>query len=239
MKKTFLEIGSIILAIMIIFTGCSSANLNSEGYVNNNLPINSTEVSVSHTTTTQTTTDLTNIEKDGILYMVEEEKLAHDVYSYLYDLWGLTIFKNIQSSEQTHMNEVLGLIEKYGLVAPSTLYKQGVFTDPHLQQLYNDLTTQGSKSIVDALKVGALIEETDIIDLKSYINNTDKNDIKTVYTNLMNGSKNHLRAFVSQLSSNGVKYAPVLLSVEEYNAIVGTSNGSSNGKGNFGKSGGH
>ncbi|BAL80313.1 DUF2202 domain-containing protein [Caldisericum exile] len=164
MKKTLLAIGSIILAIGIIFTGCSSANLGSIGSVTNNPTDNPTQVVVSPSTTT--TSDLANIEKDGLLYMVEEEKLARDVYGYLYNLWGLTTFKNIQSAEQTHMDEVLSLIDKYGLTAPSTLDEPGVFTDPHLQELYKTLTEQGSKSLVDALKVGALIEETDIIDLK-------------------------------------------------------------------------
>ena len=36
--------------------------------------------------------------------MAEEEKLAYDVYGYLYDLLGLTTFKNIQSAEQNHMD---------------------------------------------------------------------------------------------------------------------------------------
>ncbi|BAL80314.1 DUF2202 domain-containing protein [Caldisericum exile] len=59
--------------------------------------------------------------------------------------------------------------------------------------------------------------------------------MKTVYTNLMKGSENHLRAFVSQLSANGVKYAPVLLTTDEYNSII---NGTT-GKGKVSNQGGH
>ncbi|WP_372816136.1 DUF2202 domain-containing protein [Pyrococcus kukulkanii] len=50
--------------------------------------------------------ELTQEERDGLLYMVEEEKLAHDVYTKLDEKWGLEIFKNIANSESTHVNAV-------------------------------------------------------------------------------------------------------------------------------------
>lgn len=38
-------------------------------------------------------------EIEGLLFMREEEKLAHDVYLALYAKWGLPIFQNIAQSE--------------------------------------------------------------------------------------------------------------------------------------------
>lgn len=38
----------------------------------------------------------------------------------------------------------------------------------------------------------------------------------------MKGSRNHLRAFVSQLKSRGIEYVPQYLSPEEYQAIIST-----------------
>lgn len=43
-------------------------------------------------------------EKDAILYMREEEKLARDVYEFLYAKWNVNTFGNIRRSEQTHMD---------------------------------------------------------------------------------------------------------------------------------------
>jgi len=83
------------------------------------------------------------------------------------------------------MDQVANLVAKYSLELPLTYDKVGVFSDPHLQELYNTLIEKGLKSIVDALSVGALIEETDIADLKAYMNMTDNNAIKTVNSNLM------------------------------------------------------
>jgi len=44
----------------------------------------------------------------------------------------------------------------------------------------------------------------------------------------MQGSENHLRAFVSQLSSRGVDYTPSVITLNEYNAIIGSATGEGN-----------
>ena len=153
--------------------------------------------------------ELDEQEKEGILHMREEEKLARDVYLTLYEKWGLPIFRNIARSEQNHMDAVKVLIEKYGLEDPveEVHDEVGKFVNPEIQQLYNQLVEEGSKSLEDALKVGATIEDLDIKDLEEYASETDNADIKTIYNNLMKGSRNHLRAFTSQLESRfGVTY---------------------------------
>ncbi|HPW11047.1 MAG TPA: DUF2202 domain-containing protein, partial [Methanoregulaceae archaeon] len=75
------------------------------------------------------------------------------------------------------------------------------FTDPVLQNLHDDLIARGSASPVEALKAGVLVEETDIADLNKALVTTEKNDIRTVYNNLLQGSMNHLNAFQSNLAS--------------------------------------
>jgi len=163
---------------------------------------------------------LTDVEKEDLMYMVEEEKLARDVYLTLYEKWKHRVFYNIAQSEQTHVDTVRLLIEKYNLSDPTKGKEIGEFTNPKFEKLYKELVDKGSKSLENALKVGAMIEELDIADLKDCLNHTDKLDIKTVYQNLMKGSRNHLRAFVSNLNNLGVSYEPVYLSKEEFEAIV-------------------
>ena len=116
--------------------------------------------------------ELSEAEKEGILYMREEEKLARDVHLKLYEIWGLQIFRNIADSEQTHMDAVKLLISRYNLEDPAPS-EVGKFSNPTLQELYYQLVELGSKSLEDALKVGAMIEEIDIVDLKRHINVTD------------------------------------------------------------------
>ena len=162
-------------------------------------------------------------EVEGILYMREEEKLARDVYLTLYEMYGLQIFRNIAESEQRHMDAVLSLIEKYGLEDPA-VDEVGVFTNPELQELYNQLIERASQGVVEAVLVGALIEEKDIIDINKLIEQTDNPDIIRVFTNLVNGSANHLKAFAAEYERlTGEPYQPQLLSQEQYEAVVASA----------------
>jgi hypothetical protein len=104
----------------------------------------------------------------------------------------------------------------------------GEFVDEELQALYDQLVDQGSQSLVEALKVGAAIEEIDILDLEAYLSQTENADIQRVYESLVRGSRNHLRAFVSSLERQGVEYERTYLSPEAYDEIVnsGTERGS-------------
>jgi hypothetical protein len=98
-----------------------------------------------------------------------------------------------------HMTRVKDLLDRYGLPDPAAGKAVGEFTNPVLQQLYDDLMAQGSLSSTEALKVGVTIEEVDIKDLRNNIAATNKTDILQVYNNLLNASYNHLSAFNSQL----------------------------------------
>jgi hypothetical protein len=168
-------------------------------------------------------------ETAGLLYMYEEEKLARDIYNALYSIWGQATFQNIAASEQTHMDSVKVLLDRYGIASPSA--EAGTFNDPALQSLYNDLMNTGSTSLGDALKVGTTIEEVDIMDLQSRLEQTTNADIQLVYTNLMNGSFNHLRNFVNVLERlTGEIYKPQYLSADLYDTIISSANG--NGQSN-------
>ena len=169
------------------------------------------------------TATLSADESAALKFMREEEKLAHDAYVYLYGLWPAeTIFNNIASSEQSHTDAILALLVKYGVPDPAAGNAAGVFTDPTLQTLYNTLIAQGAANNVEALKVGALIEETDIRDINAKKAVTDNPDILLVYDNLLCGSRNHLRAFNARLLALGVTYVPQVITQPEWDAIANT-----------------
>lgn len=167
---------------------------------------------------------LTQAEIDDLKFLREEEKLARDVYLFSYNKYQVSIFNNISQSEQKHMNSVLNLMNKYG-IPDSASTEIGVFNNTDLQQLYTALTTQANISLIEALKVGATIEDLDINDIDDFISNTNKSDILNVYDNLTCGSKNHIRSYTSQLSSNGETYIPQFISNEYYITILNESNG--------------
>lgn len=217
-KKTF-GIGLLVLALFGLVIGGAAAYRGTPG-PNPEAP---------QTYADEYSAPLSDDEASGLLYMVEEEKLARDVYLALYNETGLTVFERIARSEQMHMDAVLSLIEKYNLTAPETLNEQGVFQNEELQALYDRLVEMGSQNTTEALRVGALIEETDIKDLQNWLAKTDNEDIERVYEHLMAGSENHLRAFTRNLEAYGVDYRPQVLDGEQYKEIISSTGGHGHG----------
>ncbi len=164
---------------------------------------------------------LTDAQKNAIKFMREEEKLARDVYITFNEQYNLRVFKNISRAEQAHMNAVLRILQAYGIEDPVGNNGIGVFTNQDLQTLYNNLISQGSTSVTDALNVGGAIEEIDILDLLERINLTQNYPmIKNIFSRLERGSEHHLRAFVANLRFRGITYTPQYLDYDFYNQII-------------------
>ena len=160
-------------------------------------------------------------EEADLLFMREEEKLARDTYLTLYEVWGFTVFSNIASSEQSHMDAILRLLKKYKLPDPAAGNEIGEFTDEELQDLYDFLIAAGKESPLAALKVGGLIEETDMEDIKAAIERSGKADIDAVYESLLCGSRNHLRSFARNIEAlTQDPYMAQLLEQEEVDEIL-------------------
>lgn len=164
--------------------------------------------------------DVSPTELEGLKFMREEEKLARDVYLVLYETWNANVFSNIAKSEQKHTNAIKTILDKYEIEDPVVNDEIGVFQNSDLQTLYNSLVEKGKVSLVEALKIGAAIEEIDILDLEKYLDEVDSEDITFVYNNLMRGSRNHLRAFVKNLNTQNVSYKAQYLDDEQFQTIV-------------------
>jgi hypothetical protein len=141
---------------------------------------------------------LSDAEITSLVYIREEEKLARDVYQVLFEQWGLGIFNTIASSEQNHMDTMLAMLNQYGIADPVTSDRVGVFSDPVLAALYQELVSRGKQGPSQAIEVGIFIEETDIDDLQRAIAESTQPDLDRAYENLLQGSINHLAAFSSQ-----------------------------------------
>lgn len=154
----------------------------------------------------------------ALLFMLEEEKLARDTYTYLNDLWSVNQFANIKSSEQNHMNKIENLLIQNSIAY--TILPAGEFADQDLQNLYDQFIVDGAVSKANALQIGATIEDLDIVDLQDYIDQTSNETLKSVFKSLKCGSRNHLRSFVSGIENGGNTYTPQFLTQEAYDAII-------------------
>jgi len=190
-------------------------------------------------------------EATHLIFMREEEKLARDVYLVFGEIYPENaIFNQIAMlSEQEHTEAVLGKLKKYGITDPNPVTNNlpesiGLFTGAeygwYFAEKFTQLTELGAQSELQALYVGALIEELDMYDIAECpkiiveidngieeggcgMNYTEADDCKNVYRNLMSGSENHLRAFVGQIEAviGEGNYEAQYLAQEEVDAILG------------------
>ncbi len=194
---------------------------------------------------------LDNGETHHLVFMREEEKLARDVYMTMQDLYpNEAVFANIgDNSEQTHTDTVRDMLEKHNIADPNpdaNLLPDaiGVFTGDdygwYFTEKFDLLTNWGAQSVLDALYVGAFIEELDMLDIigcpkvivetdngigagQCGLEYTDEADLQTMYTHLVDGSKDHLRSYVKNIENviGEGNYVAQVLTQEEVDAILG------------------
>ena len=185
-------------------------------------------------------------EQTHLEFMREEEKLARDVYMELGAMYpDHPIFGKIDDSEQKHTDAVKAMIEKYGLQDPSTNDNVGVFTGENYGWYFTEkfklLVERASISELEALYVGAFIEELDMMDInqcpqvivetENGINDvtecgkiyTDNADVSNLYASLLDGSDSHLEGYVRNIEQYIGKgnYQAQVLPQEEVDEILG------------------
>lgn len=168
--------------------------------------------------TNYTSKNTKETDASSLLFMLEEEKLAHDVYTFLYSNWETRPLANIKESEKVHMQKVQELLDQNKI--SYEILPEGKFKNRNLQKLYNDLTAKGKVSEIEALKAGATIEDVDIYDLQRLTKETQNQDIADVYKFLECASRNHLRAFSRNLEMRNAKYVPQYISKNDYEKII-------------------
>lgn len=127
--------------------------------------------------------------------LVQDEKLARDVYNLAASRYPDRVFSNIASSESTHLAAVRVLLKRYDVPDPTSGGKAGVFPDHEVQALYDQLASQVRSGRDAAVQAGIVVENTDIADLHKLLSMTAPADVRTVMGNLLAASERHLAAF--------------------------------------------
>ncbi|WP_082227278.1 DUF2202 domain-containing protein [Demequina rhizosphaerae] len=163
--------------------------------------------------------DATDADAASLAAMADDERMARDLYLELADAWDLSTFDRIAAAEDRHLDAVVRLADAYGLDDPTEDAEAGVYADADIQALYDELLAQGSESETAALGVGALVEETDIADLRAQ--DVDSEAIASTYARLEHASEHHLTAFVRELDAAGATYSASVLDPAEVEDITG------------------
>ena len=187
-------------------------------------------------------------EETHMIFMREEEKLARDVYITLGTKYSGTVaFSNIDDSEEQHTATVRDKLIKYNIDDPNTDDTVGEFTGAdygdYFTGKYKFLVQWGKKSLLDALYVGAYIEEFGMLEavhcpkiiIETHdsiqdsgdcgLDYTDNSDIQRMYGNLLEGSENHLRSYVGNIEAilGECSYEAQVLTQEEVDRITGST----------------
>lgn len=261
------KISSISMAISFAFglSACNAGDSSSTGSLNtestdSSLVSNLTAVEVievseessnesEEESSSSNESQLDKAEQHHLIFMREEEKLARDVYASLAGMWpDASVFVNIgEGSEQTHADIMRDKLEEFNIEDPNPETNNlpssiGVFTGElygsYFAEKYQLLINQGSQSELDALYVGALIEELDMHDIVECpeiiedtdngisdcgLNYTDEPSLINAYSSLLDGSKSHLKAYVGRIESivGEGNYEAQILSQDDVNEILG------------------
>ena len=184
-------------------------------------------------------------EQTHLVFTCEEEKLARDVYQVLGRRFPeVGSFHAMAENKEDSNCAVKALMQKYQVSVPRVNHNVGVFSwgiyGRYFTEKYLVLTDQGRSSLLNALYVGAFIEELNILDIEHCpkvlvdINNgindasacgmqyTDNPDVLAIYADLLDESSEHLRLLVRDIEKiiGTGKYQAQVLPQEEVDAIL-------------------
>jgi len=141
--------------------------------------------------------------EEMLTYAIEDEYLAKAEYEKIMEEYGQQRpFTNIMEAEETHIELLLPLFEAYGI---------DVASDDSTDYLVIP------ESVEEALKVGVQAEIDNIAMYEKFLAGDLPEDVREVFEELMNASKNHLSAFERGTSRNA--------GTGEGNRAGGNSNG--------------
>jgi hypothetical protein len=144
---------------------------------------------------------VTPVQIEDLVFMANEEKMAHDVYVAFAELYDVPTFERVAESESIHQLAVDTVLERYGIENSTTDLPVGEFSNDDIAALYDQLIEQGSASLDEALAASVLIEQTDVADLAERMAGIEESapDVFAMYAHLQTASEHHRAAFERQL----------------------------------------
>jgi len=146
---------------------------------------------------------LSNQEIDGMLYLVENEKLLCDFFTVMYEKHNLPLFNQLALNEQKHLTMLSVKIDRYDLENPADQKPEGQYVNPELQGYYDQLVEHGNSGVYTAL-IGAIQKiEKDVVDIPVIISGFEGNDdVVQVISGILFESQDNLATLRAELRSS-------------------------------------
>jgi len=163
--------------------------------------------------------DLDVYEAWQVTWMYDQEKLARDLANKFLSRWGDPEFLTTAAAEQRHMDELLAVMNLYGLDPLIQTDTDGEFGDERHSDAFSSLMSRGWQSQRDAYIAAAYLEEWDIQEFTASIADSGETRLTEVYSWLLAGAREQLRFLVSRVLGHGSSYEAQILSQSEVDAI--------------------
>ena len=157
-----------------------------------------------------------------IMYLVEQEKLAHDFYRSLDTMWVTDIFNRVANEEYEHVGKLSAVAAELMISVPNHFneYPMRQFIDNKLRHLYAELMISANFSLEDAYRTSANLEERKMVDLKMALKEPNFELENLTYKALLIGSEDNFKAFIRALNEMNSGYTPILMSPSEFEALT-------------------
>ena len=121
-----------------------------------------------------------------LTYAIQDEFLARAEYEHIINKYGdVKPFSNIIKAEESHIEMLKPLFSKYNFPIPVDNAKDHLITPTDIKE---------------SLKTGVQAEIDNIAMYERFLKEPLEADVKSVFTELLNASKNHLDAFQKNLN---------------------------------------
>ncbi|HEX3021876.1 MAG TPA: DUF2202 domain-containing protein [Lachnospiraceae bacterium] len=152
--------------------------------------------------------------EEMLTYAIEDEYLSQTEYEMIMDTYGIQKpFSNIIKAEANHISLLEPLFGKYGISIPKKDWESLVTVPESLETAYS---------------IGEEAEGKNIAMYESFLKEELPDEVRVVFENLMNASKNHLAAFQRQV--DGVAYSGIG-SCDRTGKGIGNCDGTGNQRG--------
>lgn len=125
--------------------------------------------------------------EEMLVYALQDEYLARAEYELILEEWGIQRpFANILRSEEQHIAALLPLFDRYGVEVPEDTAAEHVIMPENRKE---------------AFEIGIHAEKENIAMYAAFLESNElPRDVHNVFSALLRGSQNHLRAFEQELA---------------------------------------
>lgn len=152
------------------------------------------------TQTDSTQQNLSGQELDGLISLVEKQKLHRDVYLTLFNATNKPLFNELYQTDENMYMLLTDQIEDYGFKNPVLYFGIGEFRNPDIQNVYDDFQTAISSGIYQALEFAILMEESNAEEVNQYLGCIeDCQEIFCLCTDLLKVSYDQIEILESEM----------------------------------------